>query len=242
MSIYRENVVYLHKKNPIIQKLSDLWYDFDIWFWRHFINPISSRKNRLVYAWERATKGFDRRISWGYESMVKFYVKMLSDLIEYASGRPMGLHEICPEEFAAVVDKWNEILGTDYSSDYDFVGLTQKSREYEGLKMTDLQRDEYFDDTHNAWLDYLKRVRQYFLDSVPETCSMKNEYEDDFIFNPTWIELENGSFRMEENLSEEQEKKNKLYSDRQRVIEKFMFDSLKKGLNEIAKNPYAFCD
>ena len=232
----RDNIQRLHKKHSIVQKAKDLWDDFDIWFWRHFVNPVVDCKDRFVYAWERATKGFDRRISWGPEQMVQMYVKMLTNLIENAQARPMGLHEIIPEKFKPLADKWNAILGTDYKTDFEFVGFGTDS------KMDDVQSLCYADDAFNLWLDYLKEVRQYFLDSMPETCSQKNEYEDDFTFEPKFIEQEDGTFLMEDNETPEQAEKNRLWRKRRNEIENFQYESLKKGFAEIAKNPYAFSD
>ena len=237
----KERIKKLHP-HPFRDKLSDIWDDIDIWFWRHFINPVVTLKDNLIYAWERATKGFDRRISWGAKSMIQFYVRMLSDLIEYTEGRPMGLHEIIPDDFKTISDKWNKILGTNFTSDFDFAGLTYKSKDDPSLKMTDEQSKEYFNDTHALWIEYLKRVRNLFLESDPDTCSQKNEFYDDFEFNPLWIEQENGSYLMEIDETPEQKEKNDRYMNRQREIEQYQYDCLKKALAEIARNPYSFSD
>ena len=230
----RKNTVYLKKRNPIVEKFLDLWEDFDIWFWRRVINPISSRKDRLIYAWERAWTGFDRRISWSEQPMIDFYVRLLTDLIEHAQSRPMGIEKIVgSERISPIFEKWNKILGTEFNSDCQFCFFEKMSAE---------QEKEFSSEVYALWKDYLREVRQCFLDASPDTCSQKNEYYDDFSFNPTWIEKEDGYFEMKENLSEEQIEKNKKFSQRERELEEFRLESLKRGLAEITKNPYAFSD
>ena len=157
--------------NPIFRFLAKIWDFIDDYLipWK-IIYKFGDLKRSVRRGFQRMFRGYDETISWGYESTIKFYKKLLSDLIEYSHGQPTNLWEICPVEFdSIVVKKWQPIF-----PDKD---LTKMSCDGEGFA-TEEQYNEYFDDCFKAWMVYLNKVLSYFNEADSDTCSKNAEKEE----------------------------------------------------------------
>ena len=222
-TVINNKIVYA---NWFLRQLAS-FYDF-VYFhilpiktWDKLINL----RYRIKYAFQRAFTGFDCRISWGPESTISFYKRLLGDLYKNCNGWPGSLKEICHDEWNTVREKWIKIIGEEkFNSASDFAhGYSSLSEE---------QREEFDDDCFKAWKSYILRVLNYFNEADPKTCSMKNEYDGEFKWE--WdkditVEERNGEFyyvRKPKNYNDEQEKKNKLYIDREREIENYQAECL----------------
>lgn len=198
---------------------------------------LVSLKDRFKYAMERAFTGFDRRISWGYESSIEFYKRLLSDLYKNAHGWPgsaKSMREICPEEWKKVEDKWAKKLPE---------GKTLDDLICEGID--GLSAEEYSEDGFKCWKEYIKRVLHYFEEADPETCSKKQRVEELYLkFRNPLDERErkviehNGEYLYEYpslGHSEEDEEQRRILKELEEIDE-YQIEQLKLGMAEVAKN------
>jgi len=237
-----DRIVYA---NWFLRQLDALW-DF-IYFhvlpvrtWYRLVNC----KDRVVYAFERAFTGFDRRISWGYESSIHFYKRLLGDLYKYSQAFPGNLEDIAPEEWESmVVDKWLP----KFKDKEAFDRASLFCGDDDGL--TDDERSEFSDDCFNAWKAYIKRVLHYFEEADADTCSQKNELEGQFKWSMGQrkvTEINGELFYMYESTAGKEKSEQDLINDRifkrDREIEKYRLENLKLGMQEVAKNILRFCD
>lgn len=204
-----------------------LWYKVKEWWSIYFVYPI-----------ERALFGFDRRISWGYESTLKFYKKLLSDLIKYSHGYPTELSEICPEEWKNhIVSKWAsqipDIENMSFFTSFDKIDNDEIKRQFS-------------DDCYNCWILYLSRVYYYFSEADEETSSHKFDYStidkiELFSEKNRKVVEYNGELYYQyapTELDEKYDKALKEISDN----ENYRIEQFKLGMNEIAKNIIYMCD
>jgi len=194
-------------------------------------------KDRFKYAMERAFTGFDRRISWGTDSTIQFYKRLLSDLYKNAHGWPGNaktMREICPDEWKEVEDKWLEKLPKGKTLD-DLIN--------EGID--GLSTEEFSNDGFECWKKYIKRVLHYFEEADSETCSKKAKVEELYskMRNPfdekkrTVVE-HNGEYVYHYPSLGDSEEDNEQRSVLKELIEidKYQLEQLKLGMAEIAKN------
>ncbi len=201
------------------------------WYW------LGSIKRKIIYGFERMFTGFDRRISWGEESTIAFYKRLLSDLYKHAHGWPGSskkMKEICPLEWAEVEAKWKDKLPEGKELD----DLFQE-------KIEGINEDEYFEDGFQCWKKYIKRVLHYFEEADPETCSLNAKKEElyDKMKNPfdekkrTVVERNGEYFYLYPSLgdSEEDQEQRRILNELNHIDE-YMYDQLKLGMAEVAKN------
>ena len=194
-------------------------------------------KDRFKYATERAFTGFDRRISWGTESTVQFYKRLLSDLYKNAHGWPGNaktMREICPEEWKEVEDKWTKKLPE---------GKTLDNLINEGID--GLSSEEYSNDGFECWRKYIKRVLHYFEEADSNTCSKKVRVEELYskMRNPfeekerTVVEHNGMLFYQYPSLgNSEKDNEQRKILDELREIDEYQLEQLKLGMAEVAKN------
>jgi len=239
--IVRNNkIVYA---NWFLRQLDALWYF--IYFhilplrtWRRLIEI----KYEIIYAFERAFTGYDRRISWGYYSTIRFYKRMLSDLYKYTQAFPGNLENIAPEEWQKVIDKWLPVFKTREAFDKAATFIEESG-------LSEDQYKEFSDDCFHAWKDYIKRVLHYFEEADEETCSQKNELEDQFVWNMEknrQVVEYNGelcySYPSTHDSNDPQDLINSKIFERDEEIEKYRMEQLNLGMQEIAKNLTYFGD
>lgn len=195
-------------------------------------------KDRFKYAMERAFTGFDRRISWGHQSTVAFYKRLLSDLYKNVHGWPgtaEAMKEICPEEWAEVEAKWTKQLPEGKTLEDLFQG---------GVFSNEL-RSQFFEDGFQAWRKYIKRVLHYFEEADPETCSKKALEEELYskMRNPfdekerTVVEHNGEYFYQYPSLGNSKEdNKQRRILEELNEIDEYQLEQLKLGMAEVAKN------
>lgn len=195
-------------------------------------------KDRFKYAMERAFTGFDRRISWGYESSIDFYKRLLSDLYKNVHawpGNAKTMREICPEEWKEVEEKWLKKLPEGKVLD-DIIN-------YDGID--GLSAEEYSNDGFECWRKYIKRVLHYFEEADPETCSKKARVEELYskIRNPFdekehAIVEHNGEYFYQYPSLGNSEKDNEQRAILKELneIDEYQIEQLKLGMAEVAKN------
>lgn len=195
-------------------------------------------KDRFKYAMERAFTGFDRRISWGYESSIDFYKRLLSDLYKNVHawpGNAKTMREICPEEWKEVEEKWLKKLPEGKVLD-DIIN-------YDGID--GLSAEEYSNDGFECWRKYIKRVLHYFEEADPETCSKKARVEELYskIRNPfdekeRAIVEHNGEYFYQYPSLGNSEKDNEQRAILKELneIDEYQIEQLKLGMAEVAKN------
>ena len=192
-------------------------------------------KNSIKYGFQRMFRGYDHRISWGYESSVKFYKCLLSDLIECEQGFPsFDLSKICPEEWKPVEEKWKPRLlkGAKFTDCYAKDKVFRK-----GFEVEDFEKDVF-----KCWMIYLNHVLFYFMEADPNTCSLTSEYEAllDQVKLPfdkaeRKIVEHNGVFVSQypsKPFTPEEEARHKRMGE----IDQYQTDMLMKGMAEVAKN------
>jgi len=195
-------------------------------------------KDRVKYALERAFTGYDRRISWGYESTISFYKRMLSDLYKNVHGCPGSIEDlktICPEEWSEIEEKWKPELKDGITYEDLFVGNTSDE------KLSHL----FFEDCFQAWRKYIKRVLHYFEEADPESSSKKGRQEELYaqMKNPfdekerTVVEHNGQYFYQYPSLgnSEEDNRQREILRELSEIDEYYL-EQLKLGMAEIAKN------
>lgn len=194
-------------------------------------------KDRFKYAMERAFTGFDRRISWGTDSTIQFYKRLLSDLYKHIHGWPGNaktMREICPDDWKEVEDKWSKKLPEGKTLD-DLIN--------EGID--GLSTEEFSNDGFECWKKYIKRVLHYFEEADPETCSKKARVEELYskMRNPfdekerTVVE-HNGEYFYQYPSLGDSEKDNEQRSILKELneIDEYQIEQLKLGMAEVAKN------
>ena len=194
-------------------------------------------KDRFKYAMERAFTGFDRRISWGTDSTIQFYKRLLSDLYKNTHGWPGNaktMREICPEEWREVEEKWMKKLPESKTLDNLING-----------GIDGLNAEEFSNDGFECWKKYIKRVLHYFEEADPETCSKKARVEELYskMKNPfdekerTVVE-HNGEYFYQYpslgNSKEDNEQRSIL--EELNSIDEYQIEQLKLGMAEVAKN------
>ena len=192
-------------------------------------------KNSIKRGFQRMFHGYDYTISWGYESSIKFYKRLLSDLIENERGFPsFDLSEICPEHWKSVEKKWKPRLlkGAKFTDCYVKDKVFKK-----GFEVEDFEKDVF-----NCWMTYLNYVLHCFMEADPDTCSLTPEYEAllDQVKLPfdkadRKIVEHNGVFMTQypsRSFTPEEEKRHKRMGE----IDQYQTDMLKKGMAEVAKN------
>ena len=180
-------------------------------------------------------RGYDSRISWGYESSIQFYKRLLSDLIECEQGFPsFDLSKICPEEWKPVEEKWKPRLlkGAKFTDCYAKDKVFRK-----GFEVEDFEKDVF-----KCWMIYLNHVLFYFMEADPNTCSLTPEYEAllDQVKLPfdkaeRKIVEHNGVFVSQypsKPFTPEEEARHKRMGE----IDQYQTDMLMKGMAEVAKN------
>lgn len=195
-------------------------------------------KDRFKYAMERAFTGFDRRISWGTDSTIQFYKRLLSDLYKHVHawpGNAKTMREICPDEWKEVEEKWLKKLPEGKVLD-DIIN-------YDGID--GLSMEEYSNDGFECWKKYIKRVLHYFEEADPETCSKKARAEELYskMRNPfdekerTVVE-HNGEYFYQYPSLGNSEKDNEQRSILKELneIDEYQLEQLKLGMAEVAKN------
>lgn len=194
-------------------------------------------KDRFKYAMERAFTGFDRRISWGSDSSVAFYKRLLSDLYKNVHGWPGNaktMREICPEEWKEVEDKWAKKLPPGKTLD-DIIN--------EGID--GVSSEEYSNDGFQAWRKYIKRVLHYFEEADPDTCSKKALQDElyDKMKNPfdekerTIVEHNGMFFYQYPSLGHsDEDNEQRSILEELNEIDEYQTEQLKLGMAEVAKN------
>ena len=195
-------------------------------------------KDRFKYAMERAFTGFDRRISWGTDSTIQFYKRLLSDLYKNVHawpGNAKTMREICPYEWKEVEDKWLKKLPEGKVLD-DIIN-------YDGID--GLSMEEYSNDGFECWRKYIKRILHYFEEADSETCSKKARVEELYkMFKNPFDEKErkvvehNGMLFYEYpslGHSDEDEKQRAILKELNEIDE-YQIEQLKLGMAEVAKN------
>lgn len=195
-------------------------------------------KDRFKYAMERAFTGFDRRISWGTDSTIQFYKRLLSDLYEHVHawpGNAKTMREICPEEWKEVEEKWLKKLPEGKVLD-DIIN-------YDGID--GLSMEEYSNDGFECWRKYIKRVLHYFEEADSETCSKKARVEELYskmrnLFDEkerTVVEHNGEYFYQYPSLgnSEEDNEQRSILKELNEIDE-YQLEQLKLGMAEVAKN------
>lgn len=195
-------------------------------------------KDRFKYAMERAFTGFDRRISWGTDSTIQFYKRLLSDLYKNVHawpGNAKTMREICPEEWKEVEEKWLKKLPDGKVLD-DIIN-------YDGID--GLNMEEYSNDGFECWRKYIKRVLHYFEEADSETCSKKARVEELYskMRNPfdekerTVVEHNGEWFYQYPSLgnSKEDNEQRSILKELNEIDE-YQLEQLKLGMAEVAKN------
>lgn len=195
-------------------------------------------KDRFKYAMERAFTGFDRRISWGTDSTIQFYKRLLSDLYKNVHAWPGSaktMREICPEEWKEVEEKWLKKLPEGNVLD-DIIN-------YDGID--GLNMEEYSNDGFECWKKYIKRVLHYFEEADPKICSKKSRVEELYskMRNPfnekerTIVEHNGEYFYQYPSLghSDEDEQQRAILKELNEIDE-YQLEQLKLGMAEVAKN------
>lgn len=195
-------------------------------------------KDRFKYAMERAFTGFDRRISWGTDTTIQFYKRLLSDLYKNVHawpGNAKTMREICPDEWKEVEEKWLKKLPEGKVLD-DIIN-------YDGID--GLSMEEYSNDGFECWRKYIKRVLHYFEEADSETCSKKARVEELYskIRNPfdekerTIVEHNGEYFYQYPSLgnSEEDNEQRSILKELNEIDE-YQLEQLKLGMAEVAKN------
>ncbi len=213
----------------------DFVYDYvlPVRTWYRFRDKL----DLLKYAYERAVTGFDRRISWGTDSTIQFYKRLLSDLYKHVHswpGNAKTMREICPDEWKEVEDKWLKKLPE---------GKTLDDLIYEGID--GLNTEEFSNDGFECWRKYIKRVLHYFEEADSETCSKKARVEELYskMRNPfdekerTVVE-HNGEYFYQYPSLGDSEKDNEQRSVLKELneIDEYQTEQLKLGMAEVAKN------
>ena len=194
-------------------------------------------KDEIKYGFERMFTGFDRRISWGTDSTIQFYKRLLSDLYKNVHawpGNAKTMREICPEEWKEVEDKWMKKISD---------GQTLDKIINEGID--GLSAEEFSNDGFECWKKYIKRVLHYFEEADSETCSKKARVEELYskIRNP-FDEKErmvvecNGEYFYQYPSLGDSEKDNEQRSILKELneIDEYRLEQLKLGMAEVAKN------
>lgn len=195
-------------------------------------------KDRFKYAMERAFTGFDRRISWGTDSTIQFYKRLLSDLYKNVHawpGNAKTMREICPEEWKEVEEKWLKKLPEGKVLD-DIIN-------YDGID--GLSMEEYSNDGFECWRKYIKRVLHYFEEADLESCSKRAREKElyDKLKNPfdekerTIVEHNGEYFYQYPSLghSDEDEQQRAILKELNEIDE-YQLEQLKLGMAEVAKN------
>lgn len=244
-TVINNKIVY---KNWFLRQGEAIWdflyfHVFPIGTWCKIVDW----KNRIKYALERAFTGFDRRISWGYESSIAFYKRLLSDLYRNVHGWPGSakqMKEICPIEWAEVEKKWQEKLPEGKTlEDLEKVGMGEKIE----IENKDVLYDEYCEDGFQAWRKYIGRVLNYFIEADPETSSKSKTaiYDEmdknklSFFDESTMTVKEvNGEYYYVYPSLGNSEKDNKVREclNQLEEIETYYIDQFKLGMAEIGKN------
>lgn len=233
--VINNKIVYANRFLRWGEAIWDFIYDhiLPVGLWYRLVDV----KNAVKYAFERAFTGFDRRISWGYESSIAFYKRMLSDLYENVHGWPgtaKSMREICPKEWKEVEDKWTKRLPEGKTID-DIIN--------EGIEGIDTE--EFSDDGFECWRKYIKRVLHYFEEADSETCSKRkrqeelyNEMKNPFDVKERKVIEHNGMLIYEYpslGHSEEDEKQRDILKELN-AIDEYKIEQLKLGMAEIARN------
>ena len=233
--VINNKIVYANRFLRWGEAVWDFIYDhvLPVRTWYRFVDL----KDRFKYAMERAFTGFDRRISWGTESTVQFYKRLLSDLYKNAHGWPgdaKTMREICPEEWKEVEDKWTKKLPE---------GKTLDNLINEGID--GLSSEEYSNDGFECWRKYIKRVLHYFEEADSNTCSKKARVEELYskMRNPfeekerTVVEHNGVLFYQCPSLgNSEKDNEQRKILDELREIDEYQLEQLKLGMAEVAKN------
>ena len=213
----------------------DFIYDhvLPIGTWHRFRDKL----DLLKYAYERAVTGFDRRISWGTDSTIQFYKRLLSDLYKNTHGWPGNtktMREICPEEWKEVEEKWLKKLPEGKTLD-DLIN--------EGID--GLSAEEFSNDGFECWKKYIKRVLHYFEEADPETCSKKALEEELYskMKNPfdekerTVVEHNGEYFYQYPSLGDsDEDNEQRDILKKLNDIDEYQIEQLKLGMAEVAKN------
>ena len=204
--------------------------------WR-IICWLGEQKRKIRYGFQRMFRGYDETISWGYESSIKFYKKLLSDLIEYSHGHPTNLWEICPVEWDKhVVQKWQPKLKNSDLTKYSFDIEEFSTKE---------DREEFFEDCFKAWMAYLNKVLNYFNEADSDTCSKNSEKEELYnkLKNPfdekkrTVVEHNGQYFYQYPSLGDSPEDKaEREILKKLNEIDEYQLEQLKYGMAEVARN------
>lgn len=244
------------KNNKIVYANWFLRQGEAIWDFLYFhVLPIRTwqwmkeQKDRFVYALERAFTGFDRRISWGHESSIAFYKRLLSDLYKNAHGWPGSakqMREICPVEWKEVEEKWAKKLPEGKTvDDLENSDPIFPATDLDGIEKEVPFRDEYFEDGFQCWKKYIKNVLHHFEEADYDTCS-KNARRDELyskMKNPldkkerTVVEHNGMLFYQYPSLgdSEEDNEQRKILKEL-REIDEYQTQQLELGMKEVARN------
>ena len=192
-------------------------------------------KNSIKYGFQRMFRGHDKTICWGYESSIKFYKCLLSDLLKCEQGFPaFDLSDICPEEWKKVDAKWRPRLlkKAKYNDCY-----VKKQVFKKGVNI-----EEFEDDVMACWKEYIANVLHCFMEADPDTCSLTPEYEEllkqvrlPFDSKDRQIVLHNGIYVVQYPSKPYTKDEDKVHN-RLREIDEYQTDMLKKGMAEVAKN------
>lgn len=234
--VINNKIVYANRFLRWGEAIWDFVYDhiLPVGLWYRLV----ALKDRFKYAMERAFTGFDRRISWGTDSTIQFYKRLLSDLYKNVHawpGNAKTMREICPDEWKEVEEKWLKKLPEGKVLD-DIIN-------YDGID--GLSAEEYSNDGFECWRKYIKRVLHYFEEADSETCSKKARAEELYskMRNPfdekerTVVE-HNGEYFYQYPSLGNSEKDNEQRSILKELneIDEYQLEQLKLGMAEIAKN------
>lgn len=234
-TIINNKIVYANRFLRWGEAVWDFIYDhiLPVGLWYRLV----ALKDRFKYAMERAFTGFDRRISWGYESSIDFYKRLLSNLYKHVHawpGNAKTMREICPDEWKEVEDKWLKKLPE---------GKTLDDLLNEGTD--DLSMEEYSNDGFECWRKYIKRVLHYFEEADSETCSKKARVEELYskMRNPfdekerTVVEHNGEYFYQYPSLGDSKEdNEQRSILKELNEIDEYQLEQLKLGMAEVAKN------
>ena len=234
-TVINNKIVYANRFLRWGEAVWDFIYDhiLPVGLWYRLVDI----KDEIKYGFERMFTGFDRRISWGTDSTIQFYKRLLSDLYKNVHawpGNTKTMREICPEEWKEVEDKWMKKISD---------GQTLDKIINEGIE--GLNAEEFSNDGFECWKKYIKRVLHYFEEADPETCSKKARVEELYskMRNPfdekERMVVEHGGeyFYQYPSLghSDEDEKQRAILKELNEIDE-YQIEQLKLGMAEVAKN------
>lgn len=234
-TIKNDKIVYANWFIRCGEAVWDFIYDHILpvraWYW------LVDIKDEIKYGFERMFTGFDRRISWGTDSTIQFYKRLLSDLYKHIHGWPgtaKTMREICPDEWKEVEDKWLKKLPEGKTLDDLING-----------GIDGLSTEEFSNDGFECWKKYIKRVLHYFEEADPETCSLNAKKDELYsrMKNPfdekkrTIVEHNGEYFYIYPSLgdTEEDQEQRKILNELNQIDE-YMYEQLKLGMAEVAKN------